>query len=396
MGHPEARCVLGYSRVTPPRSVSFEDFCQRVLALFEGGRFNATYKYAVLIGLLDVLSEQVGPHGEMPDVVRTRDLARAVLELYWPHARPFDIPRFDEAGDKLPPISNVLRQNKGGQAEIISDIAKFAAEVGGDVTAPLGVARRRSPERFERLVRAVEYKLIEMPIGKLQLIGNVYDAFIYELDWDPTRPPSPAQVKGDDFDGVLRLRPQVASHLLRAAPLVRPLVQREWALAVGAYNAGLVSDDLDEFLFGAARVSLQPVRAGLRELAGSWCFYCRRLVSADREAQIDHFLPWARRVDDGLGNLVFAHGSCNNAKRAYLAADDHLEHWVARLQDSDYSSGLAAIAAEKGWDYLPESTLGAARGIYLALHDGYPLWESAKVFVPADRDRLSNILSVTL
>ena len=102
-----------------------------------------------------------------------------------------------------------------------------------------------------------------MPIGKLQLIGNVYDAFIYELDWDPTRPPSPAQVKGDDFDRMF-IFAQVASHLLRAAPLVRPLVQREWALAVGAYNAGLVSDDLDEFLFGAARVSLQPVRAGLR------------------------------------------------------------------------------------------------------------------------------------
>jgi hypothetical protein len=89
--------------------ISFEDLCQRLLALFEGGRFNATYKYAVLIGLLDVLSERVGPHAEMPDVVGTRDLARAVLELYWPHARRFDIPRFDEAGNKLVPISKVLR-----------------------------------------------------------------------------------------------------------------------------------------------------------------------------------------------------------------------------------------------------------------------------------------------
>lgn len=64
--------------MTPPAPVSFEDFCQRLLALFEGGRFTATYKYALLIGLLDVLSERVGPGGEMPDVVRTRDLARAV------------------------------------------------------------------------------------------------------------------------------------------------------------------------------------------------------------------------------------------------------------------------------------------------------------------------------
>lgn len=138
------------------------------------------------------------------------------------------------------------------------------------------------------------------------------------------------------------------------------------------------------------------MRAGLRKLAEGRCLYCRRLVSADRTAQIDHFLPWARRVDDDLANLVYAHGTCNNAKRAYLAADDHLEHWVGRLQDSRYSSGLAAISAETGWDYIPESSLGAARGIYLTLHDGYPLWKSGKVFVDADTNRLSNILNVIL
>ena len=48
--------------------LSFEDFCQRLLSLFEEGRFTATYKYAVLIGLLDVLYERVGPEGEKPTV----------------------------------------------------------------------------------------------------------------------------------------------------------------------------------------------------------------------------------------------------------------------------------------------------------------------------------------
>lgn len=80
--------------------------------------------------------------------------------------------------------------------------------------------------------------------------------------------------------GVCGLHPRMASHLLRAAPLVRPLVQREWALAVGAYDAGLVGDDLDEFLFGVARLSLQPVRTGRREAAGGRCFYCCRPGSA--------------------------------------------------------------------------------------------------------------------
>jgi hypothetical protein len=39
--------------------LSFEAFCQRLLSLFDESRFTATYKYAVLIGLLDVLAERV-------------------------------------------------------------------------------------------------------------------------------------------------------------------------------------------------------------------------------------------------------------------------------------------------------------------------------------------------
>jgi hypothetical protein len=62
----------------------FDAFCQRLLSLFDEGRFTATYKYAVLIGLLDVLAERVDRQGRAPTVVHTRDLAGAVLELYGP------------------------------------------------------------------------------------------------------------------------------------------------------------------------------------------------------------------------------------------------------------------------------------------------------------------------
>ena len=257
--------------MTGPAQLTFEEFCQRLLSLFDEGRFNATYKYAVLIGLLDVLSERVGPGGELPDVLHTRELARAVLELYWPHARAFPIPRFDENGKRLASAGRVLRQNNGGQAEVLSRIGRFLESIGGDASAPVSVERSRAPERFEQLVRFVEFKLIEMPLGKLQFVGELHDPFIYDLDWDREHPPPLRVVRADGFDGVLRLRPGVAAHLLRAAALVRPLVQREWALAVSSFNDGLLGDDLDEFLFGAERVSLTPVRAGLRELAASRC-----------------------------------------------------------------------------------------------------------------------------
>jgi hypothetical protein len=232
-----------------------------------------------------------------------------------------------------------------------------------------------------------------MPLGKLQVVGNLHRPFIYDLGWDRDHPPRWSEVRSDDFDGVLRLRPGAGQHLMRAAGLIRPLVQREWALTVSACNDELLADDLDEFLFGADRLSLKPVTPGLRELAGDRCFYCSRKVGSAR-AQIDHFVAWTRHIDNGLANLVFAHASCNNAKRAYLAAEPHIEHWVQRLLDPTYARGLADMANEHRWDYDRASSVAAARGIYLALYDGYPLWHERGVFTPASRDRLAAALNV--
>jgi hypothetical protein len=366
--------------VTRPE-LPFEDFCQRLLSLFDEGRFTATYKYAVLIGLLDTLAERVDRRGRAPEVVHTRDLAEAVLELYWPHTRRF------------PYAAKVLVQNRGGQAEIVTAIAQFRGTTVGDATAPLSVARARAADGYRQLVRRIEFKLIEMPLGKLQVIGNLHQPFIYDLGWERDHPPRWSAVKSDAFDGVLLLRPGAGQHLLRAGGLVRPLVQREWALTVSAFNDELLGDDLDAFLFGADRLSLKPVARGLRELAADRCFYCDRTVGS-APSQIDHFLAWTRHIDNGLANLVFAHASCNNAKRAYLAAEPHVERWVRRLIEPAYHRGLVEMAEAHRWDFDPESSVAAARGIYLALCDGYPLWQERGVFTPASRSRLAEALNV--
>jgi hypothetical protein len=48
-------------------------------------------KYAVLLGLLDVLMERTSAKGEPPSVVTTRELAEKVTELYWPQADAFGV-----------------------------------------------------------------------------------------------------------------------------------------------------------------------------------------------------------------------------------------------------------------------------------------------------------------
>jgi len=98
--------------VTRPE-LSFEDFCQRLLSLFDEGRFTATYKYAVLVGLMDLSMELTTATGAPPEVITTRQLAEKIVELYWPHCAPYA-----EKG--------VLRQNRqGSQAEIVKRIQSF-------------------------------------------------------------------------------------------------------------------------------------------------------------------------------------------------------------------------------------------------------------------------------
>lgn len=361
--------------------LSFESFGKRLMQLLDEGRFVATYKFAVLLGLIEVLAETADTDGQAPPTVSTRALARKVIETYWPHTRIYGHPLQD--GD-------VLRQNQAGQARILTLIDAFRSRTVGDIGSPLALARHRAPDEFEALVRAVEFKLIEMPLGRLQLIGSSNDPFIYTLPWAAR--PTQATVNSDDFDGRLDLLPGAGDHLLRAAPLFRPLIERTWALTVARWNK-LPDAELQDFLFGSRRISLAPLAAGLREIAAGRCAYCRKPVPQHAGAQIDHFVPWSWHFDNSIENLVYAHSSCNNSKRAYLAAENHLEYWMTRINDATTRAQLAHLAAQKQWETSPDKTLSIVRSTYLNLDAGYKLWQHGKEFTSVDATRVRVLLT---
>jgi hypothetical protein len=139
--------------------------------------------------------------------------------------------------------------------------------------------------------------------------------------------------------------------------------------------------DLDEFLFGTERSTLEPVRTSLREVQDNFCFYCSSRMTG--EVQVDHFIPWSRYPDNGIENLVVAHAKCNNAKRDHLAAADHVARWVDRA--GARQTELAEVAAQKSWIRHPERTISVARSIYLRLPDDARLWDLRDRFVPLDR-----------
>ena len=353
-------------------------FAQRLLVLLDEGRFSATYKYAVLLGLIELCQEQGDRDGDAPESVTTRQLAEKVVELYWPHAAEYPT----SAG------AAILRQNTQGQAEVLSRVRAFRVRTNTRALAPLVEARARDAKGWERLVQSVEWKLVEMPLPRLQQIGDRQDRFVYQIYWESDV--TAGAVRGGDFDNRIVFVGKAGSHLLRLAGLLRPLIQRQWSSMVARLNRDASEEaHLDEFLFGATRISLEPVRADLRDLQGNCCFYCGKAMRTG--ADVDHFIPWSRHPENAIENLVACHSACNGWKSSFLASHEHVESWVLRLREK--GSVLSEAARLHTWDSGPQRTLSIARSIYFQLPGEAMLWQERKHFISADLATLRNTLA---
>lgn len=292
----------------------------------------------------------------------------------------------------------MLRQNRsrpGTQAEILRRIQTFRVDTLHDSTLALPLAKRAAPPAFERVVDFVEWKLVEMPLPRLQTIGGQQDPFLYRIGWtDGVRRAPIADYQSGrtyDFDNRIRLFPGVAAQLVALNGLLRPLIQRQWAQDVARINR-LPEARLHAFLFGAARMPTRAIRTALVDLQHGRCFYCAQPVGGGRAFDVDHFIPWSRHPDDGIENLVVADRSCNGHKRAHLAATAHVLRWVERNAGAQRAD-LDIIARDAGWESRPERTLGAASSIYLRLPDDFALWIGRDRFERPERAALQRVFA---
>jgi hypothetical protein len=194
---------------------------ERIFGLFDQGRFTSTYKYAVLLALIDLCLEKTTKQGFAPDTITTRELAEKVIHLYWPQVLPYG--RGREAG--------VLLQNTGRrQAEMVALIAAFRSAFPKDPLLPIERARKVDGNGFRDLLDEVEWKLIEMPLPRLQSIGSTAVSFLYDISW--TEKITVATVRAyqrggaSDFDNRIRLKARVGDHLVQLNGLIRPLLYR--------------------------------------------------------------------------------------------------------------------------------------------------------------------------
>lgn len=303
--------------------------------------------------------------------------------MYWPHTLPF-------VGSEA---VSVLRQSNAGQAEIVSEISRFRTRHAADPSAPLFQARTSAPVAFEQMVAEIEWKLIQMPLPRVQRMGSSDTRFIYEIGWDESV--TRRVVGSPTFDNRVLLVGQAADHLVRLSGLLRPLIELQWTAMVARRNREVADEmRLQTFLFGDTRIDLTPIQRPLRELQDNRCFYCGQPMQG--RADVDHFIPWSRYPDNGIQNLVAAHPRCNGEKRDFIAASDHLERWVTRSSTAaGPAEQLESIAERLRWEHQPERTFSVARAIYLRLPIDARLWVRGGDFVSLDRERVRSVLQGT-
>ncbi len=140
----------------PEEAIRFLRQFQELLA--EGG-FVATYKFALLQALADLsVEEPSSPDGSLR--LHVEQLADKFIEYYWNQVAPFD--------------QGQIRQNAGRQAKVIRLVQEYRQDVG-----PRLADLRASTPEWRLLRNQVANVIIEMPLWKLQKIGNETKEFLY-------------------------------------------------------------------------------------------------------------------------------------------------------------------------------------------------------------------------
>jgi hypothetical protein len=342
------------STPTPEYQLQFLSNLQRLLG---EGQFVATYKFALLLALADTCVEQ-GQDTGAPLVVSTKQISAKFIGYYWRQAKPY-LGR------------STLRQNTGRPAAIIRLIEDASA-----TAATLPKAQENKTE-WVGLVAEVESVVREMPLWKLQTVGNTGLDFLY-----------PNVGKGRSIE----LRPGVMYCFRYFYPLITDLVRGAWVRYVRRFNAEILGNptDLDQFLFGSERASLSVYGPILREVQEAKCFYCQREIGPSQKPHVDHFIPWATYPIDLGHNFVLAHETCNGAKADHLAAAQHLRRWTERNRCDGEHLRRQFITAGINQDLLTSSRI-AAWAYSKASSVGAMTWIKSRSFEPLPPDWFSSL-----
>jgi 5-methylcytosine-specific restriction endonuclease McrA len=332
----------------PEQGIRFLRQFQELLA--EGG-FVATYKFALMQALADLSVEHQAAHdGSLR--LHVDQLAEKFIEYYWNQARPFN--------------DRVLRQNTKGQAEVLLRIQDYRSLSDGKL-GQLQADRAA----WQKLIRRIAAIIVKMPLWRLQIVGNRKNEFLYR--------------EAEYRDRSIRLLPGVPDAFRAFHPMLTSMIRGGWMSQIHRIRANQevlgAKAELEGFLFGTDRRSLERFTAVIRAHQSRECFYCGKRVTGSGD--LDHFIPWSRYPLDLGHNFVYAHKGCNNAKRDHLAAVTHLERW--RIQNLDEGHSLAEAFEREGLSSDLERSVLIARWAYeQGCASGARLWIRGGEFEDCD------------
>lgn len=322
--------MTGEINVETTMDNSKQFFLEAMQDLVLGSELNNTYKMALLLAIADCALAL--PIGRLD--ISYLQLAESFLRLYWPHTQPFVADRRDLAF----PLKGYLKQGVNhGPLKILTLITKFKQENGG---AALSFEAARKRPAFLVLVRQCARDVVRK--NPLTYLKNA--DFLYSLD---------------DQCKCIVLTPTAAENLRIFHPLVTELAQMRWEAHVRqlAGNAELLGESrvatLRNYLFYPGRnENLRQIRQTLKTVTSTkHCFYCGARLQSD--ADVDHFLPYARFRPLRVHNFVLACSHCNRSKGDSLAASEYLSRWLER--NRRYGDALqiqaevAGISADRGF-----------------------------------------------
>jgi 5-methylcytosine-specific restriction endonuclease McrA len=336
--------------------VKFIAYLQRLLV---EGDFVATYKFALLHALADVcIEKQVGDDS----VILLDDLAEKFVELYWGHSLPYSATDLE---------AELLRQSTGKQAKLLTELSGFRDQ------QVRSFSRVKQSADWGKLLSSAKRTLQEGPLWRLQILQRQPVCVLYQHTQSRS---------------VIELNPGIVYCFQRFYDLVTSLAKNHWLQKIRgiAANQQLIGGkgDLDEFLFGSARVSLAKAQPVLLEIQKGCCFYCQRPLLSGK-GEVDHFIPWARYPSDLGHNFVLAHSVCNNNKSAHLACQSHADRWheqniilhgdvISNELDAYFTCDVKRSVAVVSWAYQ------------LAHQNSASLWVEKNQFMgPVERKNVS-------
>lgn len=221
-------------------------------------------------------------------------------------------------------MTALLAQNQGRQAAVITALLKLRQQ--GATT----IAQAKQCPGWTVTIHRIASVVRKMPVQYLQNIGGVFVPFLYDY-------PPPL--------GKLVLNPGVPFLLRTFQALTQQLARSGWVKHVrqNHRNSPVIghADGLEDFMFGSSRTALFSAGQVLSKLQSGRCFYCK--TAFVNGGEVDHFIPWSKYPRDLAHNFVLAHSECNRRKSDMLAAEQHLDAWLAR--NDHYGLDLAAELA---------------------------------------------------